>query len=579
MAACVGIQNVSEDQFIPNGFLHRPLPHFTKFDCSLPTVGFVENSFFRGLNPTEFFFHAISSNDAMNAATLRTQENGRFMRRLMKTMEDLRVAYDNTVRNARGEVVQFVYGEDGRDAAHTQFTQIPIKTITEHDFTSKFCHWWEPYPEVQVDYGDPVVRLVLQEEEEEVRKDIKEIREAEKDFSHVSSYFSASTVLPIHLERIISSAQKRFRINSTRTRSNLHPAVVAQRVKDLCGRLGLVSPSAPSPPPSPSPSPSNSPNYGPSPTNLPTFIPFSPAPLSTSPSLYGPSPSYTSSAYRPSTYSPSTSSPPFSTSAFLAPSYSPSTSAPPFSASATFAPSYRPSTYRPASTYNPSASLPSFSPSPLTTSPLSFPTSSLTTPATPAPEIPYRPTPSPSAPFSHTNSPPPPTSPSWSPTSPHYSPTSPSYSPTSPPYSPTSPPYSPTPSFKSSHLSSLKLNDTPSITPNIPFPSTSPYLAQALREPERDTSLTLMRIALRCALASKRVLHEYRLTPAAFEWVLHEIETRFMRSAIQPGMCPSHSALFSLLFASPPPFFFLTKEKLHSALSHSFLFFASFLAP
>ena len=36
-------------------------------------------------------------------------------RRLMKGLEDLSVFYDQTVRNASGGIVQFVYGDDGLD--------------------------------------------------------------------------------------------------------------------------------------------------------------------------------------------------------------------------------------------------------------------------------------------------------------------------------------------------------------------------------------------------------------------------------------------------------------------------------
>ncbi|KAL0393419.1 UNVERIFIED_CONTAM: DNA-directed RNA polymerase III subunit [Sesamum latifolium] len=41
-------------------------------------------------------------------------------RRLMKALEDLSVHYDNTVRNASGSIVQFVYGGDGMDPAQME---------------------------------------------------------------------------------------------------------------------------------------------------------------------------------------------------------------------------------------------------------------------------------------------------------------------------------------------------------------------------------------------------------------------------------------------------------------------------
>ena len=41
-------------------------------------------------------------------------------RRLMKALEDLSVAYDGSVRNASGGVVQLRYGDDGMDPAHME---------------------------------------------------------------------------------------------------------------------------------------------------------------------------------------------------------------------------------------------------------------------------------------------------------------------------------------------------------------------------------------------------------------------------------------------------------------------------
>lgn len=41
-------------------------------------------------------------------------------RRLMKALEDLSVAYDGSVRNASGGVVQMRYGDDGMDPAHME---------------------------------------------------------------------------------------------------------------------------------------------------------------------------------------------------------------------------------------------------------------------------------------------------------------------------------------------------------------------------------------------------------------------------------------------------------------------------
>lgn len=114
-AYIVGQQNV-EGKRIPYGFRQRTLPHFAKDDYGVESRGFVENSYLKGLTPQEFFFHAMGGREGLIDTAVKTSETGYIQRRLVKAMEDVMVAYDGTVRNCRGEVIEFLYGEDGMDA-------------------------------------------------------------------------------------------------------------------------------------------------------------------------------------------------------------------------------------------------------------------------------------------------------------------------------------------------------------------------------------------------------------------------------------------------------------------------------
>ena len=59
MVACVGQQAVSGSR-PPDGFAERSLPHFKRGEKTPAAKGFVANSFFSGLRPTEFFFHTMA---------------------------------------------------------------------------------------------------------------------------------------------------------------------------------------------------------------------------------------------------------------------------------------------------------------------------------------------------------------------------------------------------------------------------------------------------------------------------------------------------------------------------------------
>jgi len=72
----VGQQNV-EGKRIPFGFRHRTLPHFIKDDYGAESRGFVENSYLAGLNPTEFFFHAMGGREGLIDTAVKTAETGK----------------------------------------------------------------------------------------------------------------------------------------------------------------------------------------------------------------------------------------------------------------------------------------------------------------------------------------------------------------------------------------------------------------------------------------------------------------------------------------------------------------------
>ena len=117
--ACVGQQNV-EGQRIRFGFHRRSLPHFSKDDYGPDSKGFVSSCYFFGLTPQEFYFHAMGGREGLIDTACKTAETGYIQRRLMKTLEDLQVRYDMTVRTAKDQIIQFLYGEDGMSAEHIE---------------------------------------------------------------------------------------------------------------------------------------------------------------------------------------------------------------------------------------------------------------------------------------------------------------------------------------------------------------------------------------------------------------------------------------------------------------------------
>ncbi|KAJ0410245.1 hypothetical protein P43SY_002577 [Pythium insidiosum] len=135
--ACVGQQNV-EGKRIPYGFNRRTLPHYGKDDLGPESRGFVENSYLKGLTPQEFFFHAMGGREGLIDTAVKTAETGYIQRRLVKAMESVMTRYDGTVRNAQGEIIQFLYGEDGMDAVWVEKQRFESHNLNKDKFEKKY---------------------------------------------------------------------------------------------------------------------------------------------------------------------------------------------------------------------------------------------------------------------------------------------------------------------------------------------------------------------------------------------------------------------------------------------------------
>ncbi len=116
MTAALGQQSVRGKR-IHNGYQDRALSHFKWGDKTPDSKGFVRSNYRDGLTPTEFFFHAMGGREGLVDTAVRTQQSGYMQRRLVNALEHIKVEYDLTVRDPDGNVIQFLYGEDGVDPA------------------------------------------------------------------------------------------------------------------------------------------------------------------------------------------------------------------------------------------------------------------------------------------------------------------------------------------------------------------------------------------------------------------------------------------------------------------------------
>ena len=128
--ACVGQQSVAGKRI--RGQPGRPvLPCFRADNHHPMAQGFVAHSYTQGLNPAEFFFHAMAGREGLVDTAVKTATTGYIQRCLGKAMEHFVVHYDGTVRACTEEIVETTYGADGLDAAWLE--QCKLVTLTYDD--------------------------------------------------------------------------------------------------------------------------------------------------------------------------------------------------------------------------------------------------------------------------------------------------------------------------------------------------------------------------------------------------------------------------------------------------------------
>ncbi|RYH23446.1 hypothetical protein EON65_17730 [archaeon] len=214
--------------------------------------GFVENSYLRGLSPQEFFFHAMGGREGCIDTAVKTSETGYIQRRLVKAMETVMAQYDTTLRNARGCVVQFLYGEDGMDAQRIEkqtfdsysFTMSKFREAYYLDITSEYLGrmnyidaktndraYYMHHIIIDKCRHDPELRIMLDEEYEQLLKDRVALREI-MGCRGPGSESDPNTYLPVNIDRLIWNAQRQFHINLNAPCPS-HPRNVLEAVRHL----------------------------------------------------------------------------------------------------------------------------------------------------------------------------------------------------------------------------------------------------------------------------------------------------------------------------------------------------------
>ena len=159
-----------------------------------------------------------------------TADTGYIQRQLIKSMEDLTVQHDGTVRDANNNIVQYHYGEDGTNPTKIETQSLPIGKLSEEDIQTQFGMKSVDWSTV---LNDGIVRS---NEEELVTEYINDLlfdqRMMVEGVFQKKSLDSGSVFAPVNLARMILNTKVRLGLKQT-DKTDLTPAVVLKGIKRI----------------------------------------------------------------------------------------------------------------------------------------------------------------------------------------------------------------------------------------------------------------------------------------------------------------------------------------------------------
>jgi len=157
---------------------------------------------------------------------------GYIQRQLIKSMEDLTVQHDGTVRDTNNNIIQYHYGEDGVNPTKIETQSLPIGKLSEQEIRSQFGM-------DAVDWTLVLQEEIVRENEEEmiteyVNQILQDQRMMVEGVFQKKSLDSGSVFAPVNLARWILNIKVRFALKSEKT--DLTPAMVLQGIQKIIER-------------------------------------------------------------------------------------------------------------------------------------------------------------------------------------------------------------------------------------------------------------------------------------------------------------------------------------------------------
>lgn len=143
-------------------------------------------------------------------------------------MEDCKVYYDGSVRNASGSIIQFLYGDDGMDASKIENQQIPYVDISYTEFVKRYK------------FDKNELKTFTNEEKQQINEHVAQL-EKDREFVLLDLFraqLENSVMCSVSLYRIINIAKGTFmNIKEKDKVFDLTPKYILDKIQELSTRL------------------------------------------------------------------------------------------------------------------------------------------------------------------------------------------------------------------------------------------------------------------------------------------------------------------------------------------------------
>jgi DNA-directed RNA polymerase beta' subunit len=163
-----------------------------------------------------------------------TSETGYLQRQLVTFMQDLKVHVDLTVRNSAGQVVQFLYGEDGIDATKVEYQILPYVEVDIGAMRADYL--LTSIDELSGHVTDDVLNVPF-DQAKYVKYFEQVVADREFAIEVKKGLMEAEIMHPVNMSIMVLKASELMQAHGVVGLSDLHPDVVMDKIEELTREL------------------------------------------------------------------------------------------------------------------------------------------------------------------------------------------------------------------------------------------------------------------------------------------------------------------------------------------------------